>query len=555
MSICLKTFLCPICHDLLLDPVLANDGFVYNKGCIVKVFEGKLNALSPMTRNPLTNTFLPVRWIKTLIIDLINGSMVNSSYFNTNGSVLQLSDISTNDQIERFYIFDQWIKDLSEYQINNFSLDIMESLVSNPLLSEENKKIMKIRLFVENMKTNIGSEQKMMDFVQKYLTENEDINIIVNDTMDNYLTLCCKKKMIGPALLLLKTNINYNYTNIDDENALIISCKLGLSAIVIELLKKPELNYNYIDIKNENSLLLSCKHGFSDIGLELLNKPDINYNFRDNNGFSALLHACHNKLEKVALKLLDKPDIDYNNTSSCGYNAFLLACNSKVENVALKLLTMPEIDYNCIYMSSDNPLLVACVNELSEIALKLLEKPNIDYNFLNNHGDNALTLTCDKPGMEKVVMCLLNKQDIMYDNINDKGDSPLIQACYGKNEKIIMKLLDIVDIDYTISNDNDQTPLRICLREGLEDCVIKLIDLPKIFENNAPLTILATSCRKKLNKVALYLLEDKNIDVSCSNKEIKNTISYAIENNMYLVARIMIDRCENSWTQSKKQKL
>lgn len=48
-------FLCPITHDVMLDPVTCSDGFTYEKKAITEWFlSGKFT--SPMTNAELTNT-------------------------------------------------------------------------------------------------------------------------------------------------------------------------------------------------------------------------------------------------------------------------------------------------------------------------------------------------------------------------------------------------------------------------------------------------------------------------------------------------------------------
>ena len=37
----IESWICPICHDPLLDPVMVDDGFVYNKNCFIKYLSTK----------------------------------------------------------------------------------------------------------------------------------------------------------------------------------------------------------------------------------------------------------------------------------------------------------------------------------------------------------------------------------------------------------------------------------------------------------------------------------------------------------------------------------
>lgn len=74
-------FICPICHKLPIDPVLAEDGFIYCKGCIGEIIDGDDSqvispmtgepmVISPMTGEPMETTLIYSDSVKETIRDL-----------------------------------------------------------------------------------------------------------------------------------------------------------------------------------------------------------------------------------------------------------------------------------------------------------------------------------------------------------------------------------------------------------------------------------------------------------------------------------------------------
>ena len=60
-----EAFTDPITYDILIDPVVASDGFTYERSTINKIITGK--KISPLTREELTKNLIPNRSIKSAI--------------------------------------------------------------------------------------------------------------------------------------------------------------------------------------------------------------------------------------------------------------------------------------------------------------------------------------------------------------------------------------------------------------------------------------------------------------------------------------------------------
>lgn len=60
-----KEYICPLSHDIFLDPVIADDGYTYEKTEVIKV------QISPMTRQPLSGQLFPNLALKSIIRDFL----------------------------------------------------------------------------------------------------------------------------------------------------------------------------------------------------------------------------------------------------------------------------------------------------------------------------------------------------------------------------------------------------------------------------------------------------------------------------------------------------
>jgi len=70
-------FICPICHDLPLDPVLAEDGRIYNRECIQKWLQKKRT--SPLTNEQMGNSLRPAPQVKAALESIVRSDALAQS--------------------------------------------------------------------------------------------------------------------------------------------------------------------------------------------------------------------------------------------------------------------------------------------------------------------------------------------------------------------------------------------------------------------------------------------------------------------------------------------
>jgi Mg-chelatase subunit ChlD len=83
-----ENFNCPISHVLMENPVIAEDGFTYDKNSIEEWF--KTNNTSPMTRSVISKVLIPNIEIKNAIQDFLNSKKINLKTVNINHSCISI---------------------------------------------------------------------------------------------------------------------------------------------------------------------------------------------------------------------------------------------------------------------------------------------------------------------------------------------------------------------------------------------------------------------------------------------------------------------------------
>src|SRR5579872_2179245 len=128
----LTNFICPICYDLLLDPIMASDGIIYNKKCFMKYAGENTVVRSPIKGVKINTKFMYVSVIKNIITNLIintnifdvqikNMTTNNIVHFGLENVLRQAGKIPTNYYDEKeYYLQNHVILDLIE-QINNMT--------------------------------------------------------------------------------------------------------------------------------------------------------------------------------------------------------------------------------------------------------------------------------------------------------------------------------------------------------------------------------------------------------------------------------------------------
>ena len=67
-----KSFLCPITHDIMDHPVIARDGYSYERSALETHIAGRPNIISPVTGEDVPSDFFPNKMLRSDIQNLLD---------------------------------------------------------------------------------------------------------------------------------------------------------------------------------------------------------------------------------------------------------------------------------------------------------------------------------------------------------------------------------------------------------------------------------------------------------------------------------------------------
>jgi ankyrin repeat protein len=514
-----------MCHEPLLDPVIADDENVYNKNCLIKYFEterGK-RSLSPLCEKSMTRNYHPIRHIRTSVLTLIT---------ETQGFDQWISELTLNQiigyKLHQILIECKKIQLLNQDLVNDLELiPLINALIDNDymkcadLIKQNNYNVTKLWIYV--------CENKMEQYAIKLLNDDRDQKIDYNYVTNqgtNGLLIACENKMYGLVEKLLeKSDLIHTVSDVNENNALMIICRnnnepLGLRYIEsLDGNNREDFPINQMNNDGDNALMLCCENSMEALGLKLLEFDKIDYNY-DNEDENVLSIAFENKLLEILKILLKKSDIDYNYI--CSYNdltIFTNICASKISDEVIEwILThnQPNIDYNLV--SEDNSftaLIMACNYNNPFTALKLLSIPGIQIDQVDDQEDTAFICAC-KNGMKDVVEKMLT-MGVNYNHIDKSGNTGLILLCVHEHEEIALMLLDQPNINLNHMNSNSHNAFYCACQSKMIRVIDRMIslgiDYNHIFSNNYS-SLMMTCYQPETWACAIRLLDQPNIKIT-----------------------------------------
>jgi ankyrin repeat protein len=463
-------FLCPIGHDLLLDPMIAEDGYFYNRKHITVYFGDKQTVKSPITGMMIGTRLTAAKQFQIIVRDIIMSSNTLDQYLGC----LTISDIieynletvpkillsvgstsgSTSGSVTQIFI--DFLNDGNSVMtlkvLDKFDVDY------NHIIQNESQNGSENRISQSGSQSNDGNR-----ISQSGLQSNDGNQIVYGVTP--LIIACCMRMTDVAVKLLEKPDINYQQVADNNRTALLYACKNKMTEVALRLLEKPDINYNHVTEGGYTPLLWACRNQMTDVAVVLLKKPDINYLQVSKKGYTPLLLACVNQMTDVAVVLLEKPDINYLQVADNGTTALIQACVHKMSTVAIHLLGFPNI------VDDGRALTWALQNHMTDTALLLVGTPNCNYLRVTNAGISSLMWAC-KNKMSQVAMRLLEKPDINYNWISPAphATTALMLACSSasKMTEVALRLLALPNINYTYIF-NSTTALTLAHDNGMHD--------------------------------------------------------------------------------------
>lgn len=235
--------LCPISHYILLDPVIAEDGFTYEKEEINKWFTK--SSTSPLTRQSIGKSLRPNQLAKTLISNMLEK---NPEYKEFQHEVFYTFDIILAKKEYDLILkrtdfmpneFDAILTLPFDINLEKYIIHMYKSYkVTSDTLNIKNDIILKNIFKYENVvKYYIDTKRKLSCYNSNYYSNGTSSVIIMNGSVDQIMYYIETNKLNLPINLEnIKELINKNY--------------LSILKYLVEKLNYSFANFRYNDIIN-----------------------------------------------------------------------------------------------------------------------------------------------------------------------------------------------------------------------------------------------------------------------------------------------------------------
>jgi ankyrin len=450
----LDNIVCPITHNIFLDPVIAPDGFVYEREAITAWMEK--NSVSPWTNEKLSSsTVYPARVIKTLTIDYLekNPNKISDQY--------TLRDVTANE-VEHLFANIEGFLAMSSSQIKKIFSEIFSAMkYSSPEFGEKMERMFNNEIVARYIISAINDLTfKCMgvysllhliciyceyDLVRFAFENNPDIAINLDEEDSAHCTgifyAVTHMKLEGVEYLLSKR-----------PNVTIASGK-GMTVLHMALTKFPLHIIKSIielgaDINSKSNIgtkpiHFACKNASIDI-LSYLKELGISFDVQNNNGYSPLIMAIENNTEEVINYILDQ-QVNINCQTSESNSAIDYAITRGFTATISRLIKMGA-NVNYINGNGCMPLhdTIQKYKKNDPIILELLSVPQ-DIMKSDAKGNTALKLACE---LSTTVVC--DKIIDMLDGVIANADIIVGLACMYQSDTSIIKLIDKLGYDIAV---------------------------------------------------------------------------------------------------------
>lgn len=309
---------CPITKDIFLDPVVAEDGHIYERTAIEKWF--KTHSISPMTGTKINNKIVfPVFHIKKIINDLItdNPKLKEEQYqlpklkFKKHIKlVYQLIDNNQFNELLKYDEFDlkkfnrhKLIKLLKKCKNNNIIKYFIDNIINVGV---------KILIKVRHNKTPVyGKLLHLMARYStieniKYLLNNKRINIMSKTSDNNFVTHLACYNNLDTLKLFIDNGVPINTPNSFGNYPIHIACWENKLDIIKYLIEKYKVDINCKNNHGFRPIHYLCKYGSFD-SIEYFLKQNVNINCRTNKGnypIELLKYNKHKNVSEIGKKIL-----------------------------------------------------------------------------------------------------------------------------------------------------------------------------------------------------------------------------------------------------------
>lgn len=274
--------------------------------------------------------------------------------------------------------------------------------------------------------------------------------------------------------LLDNHDIELNYANAKNENALLLCLHFELREIALKILDKPNCGLNQIDKLKNNTLVFAIKKFYEDVAIKILNKGYKNINYVDAHGDNALSCALRYNHFKLIDKLMSYPNLDVNHIDNHGDSCLLIAIDSLKEELGLRMLNKYRVNIDYINKHGFNALILALTKLMGRLSTKLLDM-GVKTSTRGNNGDTALIVALNN-GFLEIAERINKETDSNNSNINECGDIALFHGINTGNEKLCLEIFNKDRSNFEVVTRNGDTSLMIALTNNMYALSELLID-------------------------------------------------------------------------------
>ena len=387
-------FICPISRFIFSNPVLAADGYFYEKD-LIKQWLAE-HSTSPMTNLKISKTLSKCHYFNAQLKSFLE----KNPHEQSNQYIIKEAGLKNHldhlDKIKKWITSKKFSK-LSEYV--NFDLKIlMNKNLLVPILNSKNNKI--IQHVIDHILDYSKKDNRGYGLIHYLIQQLCDTDVIKN--------------------FIDKQCTNGSTSNIDS------GIKPKKHTRIIESATK----------QNMRPIHLACKHNLPEIVKFLIEQHNVNLECATKDGVRPVHYACKNA-ENLSL-LIDKGVNVECTTKNADRRPIHYACD--YQNAAcIKLLIDKGVKLDCQNKDGFKPIHLICQNGYMEGFYLLVDK-GIDLETCTKDGDSPIYLACQS-GFQEIIQYLANKK-VNLDCKTDIGNKLIHSVCKSASLETIKCLIN-----------------------------------------------------------------------------------------------------------------
>ena len=455
-------FECPITHQIMMDPVTADDGHSYEREAIEQWFREHHNR-SPITNEAISTNLVDNHALRNVIQDW----QETKRKYEMNAGALagRLCNASTKEKAM------DYIRRISELIENSNCVvdDMFLNICRKATVFDET-------ILADGVQATLAA---LVAQCEHKIHEQEVSMLLYNASVEGDVSKVTE--------ILNREGVDVNSINRNDkgQTALIVASRHGHLSVVEVLLKANGIRVNQGASGGFTALFIASQEGHLEVVEVLLSKSDIDVNKPDEDGCTPLLIASFKGHVEIVQTLLTRDDIDVNKSSEENGITPLWVASAECHPECVKaLLANKNIDVNKPHNDGRTPLWKASAKGHVEIVQSLLTRDDIDVNKPKKNGCTPLYMAAQK-GHFEIVQTLLTRDDIDVNKPTNTGCTPLFMAAQKGHVQIVQTLLTRDDIDVNKPTKDGVSPFFVASQQDHVEIVTLLLSLPNIDVNQS----------------------------------------------------------------------